>query len=521
MKKLIKIGVLSVISFSGVVTSCRDNNFGDDFNKDVFGTYKADYKSLLSGAIMDFGTTSGLASMAYQMYPNLFVQHWAQVTYTTEQQYGDNAGAWSRYYANQLQNLNHIINDYSGNPTQEMLLQGSKENMVGVSKIMRSIIMKRVTDTYGDAPFTEANKYSTGVYQPKYDKQQDIYKMLITDLKEARDGLSTASKAPTGDVLYYGNINNWKKLANSVILQATLQLQGTSLESWAKTEYAAALSNQAGVIETLAQEAWYTISPSTTYPNPYAAFRAADYRISRQLTESMKGNATSFNVTSNHTPDYRLTLYSSSSDMNGTGLPYGYNTADLGAAGYKTSGTAQVSTRFRSNNSPMNLMTAGYTYLNRAEGAALGWSKENVSDLLALAITRNYQTLEDKYTTGTAPLTGNKISTMLNAATGKTYMSEYIVARTADLQQFGAIKVISEEKWVTLFMNGFDAWSEFRRTGVPALKPAPSALNGGVIPTRLRYPQEEVSFNNANYLEGVKGLKPAEDKNTSKVWWDN
>lgn len=380
--------------------------------------------------------------------------------------------------------------------------------------------MKRVTDTYGDAPYTESNKYAQGLYLPKYDKQEDIYKALIADLKAGRDMLNTATKAPTGDVLYYGSLTKWKKLANSVILQATLQLQGTSLNNYAKTEFQSALSNAAGVIQTTADEAWFTISPSSTYPNPYSAFRSADYKISRELVESLKGASNAFNRTSNHTPDVRLTLYATTGTMSATGLPYGYNSAGLAAAGYVASSATTVSTKFRSNNSPMNLMTSAYTYLNRAEAAALGWTTEDAAALLTLAITRNYEALDLNYVTGTAPFTGNKISTLVNTATGNTYLSEYIAARVADITTFGAQRVVCEEKWVTLFMNGFDAWAEYRRTGFPNLLPAPSALNGGVIPTRMRYPQEEVSFNNANYINGLQGLTPGEDKNTSKVWWD-
>lgn len=512
--KNIRISIFITALLGLSLTSCKDEDFGDDYNKDLYGIYKSDYKSLLSGAIMDFGQNGGLASNVYQIMPQLFVQYQSQVVYTTEQTYGDTAGGWARFYVNQLQNLNVIIDAYSNNPTAEMQLQGSTENMIGVSKIMKAIIMKRITDTYGDAPLSDANKVDQQTYTPKYDKQEDIYKQIIADLKAGRDMINTAKTAPTGDILYYGNLTRWKKLANSVLLQATLQLSKKypSSTGFAATEFSLALSNSAGVIENLADEAWFTINPSNSYPNPLSAFRAADYRISRELVESLKGSANSFNRTSNHTPDRRLTLYASAGTMSAVGLPYGYNTADLGAAGYSTAGTSTISTKFRSNNSPINLMTSGYTYLNRAEAAALGWTSENAANMLTLGITRNYQTLDAKYVTGTAPFTGTPIAT--------TYAATYAAARVADMSVSGANRVIGEEKWIALFMNGFDAWSEWRRTGYPSLLPAPSAVNGGVIPRRIRYPQEEINFNNANYSQAVKNLLPAEDKNTSKIWWD-
>ncbi|MBL3549307.1 SusD/RagB family nutrient-binding outer membrane lipoprotein [Chryseobacterium sp. KMC2] len=517
LNKLNKIVFYSLLI--GITVSCNDENYAEDFNKDQYGIYTANYKSLLAGAIMNFGQNAGERSNAYLMMPVLFSQYQSQVVYTTEQTYGDTPGTWGRYYTNQIANLNAIISAYSNNPSSEILLQGSAENMIGVSKIFRAIIMKRVTDTYGDAPFSEATQATSGILLPKYDKQQTVYESIIADLKSGRDMLNSSSTSPIGDILYYGDVNKWKKLANSVLLQATLQLSKKypSATGYAATEFNSALSNSAGVIETVADEAWFTISPTNSYPNPYSDFRSADYRISRELVESLKGSSNIFNKTSNHTPDTRLTLYANSGTMSAVGLPYGYNSNDLAAAGYSTSGVTTVNVKFRSNSSPINLMTAGYTYLNRAEAAAKGWTGEIVSNVLSKGIILNYNTLDDHYVlnanpSGSSnPFGGTKITP--NAAA-------YAGARVADIVTFGAERVIGEEKWIALFMNGFDAWAEFRRTGYPALLPAPSAVNGGVIPRRIRYPIEEVNFNNSNYLKGVQGLSPAEDKNTSKVWWD-
>lgn len=510
--KHLKLVVFSALVVGSALTSCRDEDFGADYNKDEYGIYKADYKSLLSGAIMDFGQNGGLASNANIMMPNLFVQYQSQVLYTTEQTYGDTPGAWSRYYVNQLKNLNAIITAYA-TPTAEMALQGSPENMIGVSKIMRAIIMKRITDTYGDVPFTEANMVDAGIYLPKYDKQEALYDAIFADLKSGRDMINTATTKPTGDILYYGNLGRWQKLANSVLLQASLQLSKKypSVGQKAANEFNAALANPAGVIENIADEAWFTINPSQSYPNPVSAFRAADYRISRELVESMKGSANTFNKTSNHTPDRRLTIYAQTGTMAAVGLPYGYTSDGLAAAGYSTAGTTTLSTKYRSNNSPISLMTSGYTYLNRAEAAQRGWTAESATAMLTLGITRNYETLDNHYVTGTAPFTGTPIAA--------TYAATYAAARVVDMGA-NALQVIGEEKWIALYMSGFDSWSEFRRTNYPALTPAPNAVNGGVIPTRIRYPQEEVNFNNANYLQGAQGLLPAVDKNTSKVWWN-
>jgi hypothetical protein len=79
---------------------------------------------------------------------------------------------------------------------------------------------------------------------------------------------------------------------------------------------------------------------------------------------------------------------------------------------------------------------------------------------------------------------------------------------------------IMDQKWIALFGQGVDAWTEFRRTGFPKL-PAkdPRAIfeNDGVVPTRLPYPTTEYSLNKAKLDEGVK--MNGTDNMKTKLWW--
>ena len=497
--KINKVIILSLLGIMGL-QSCNDENFGENYNQNEYGIYSSDYKSLMAGAFGQFALRGG---NNFYMKPILYSQYQSQVIYTSESQYNQEGGQWDWYYVRALNNFDKIIADYSSpNVTPMMEDQGSASNMIGVSKIMRAIIYKKLTDAYGDLPYSEANKIYEDIKTPKFDTQESIYKSLINNLKEGRDLLNAAEKAPVGDLVYRGDVLKWKKLANSVLLQASLQLSKKypSASGYAATEFNSALNNSAGVIEVVADEAWHTFNVDAGVINPLNPFRRADYRLSAELVESLKGTNSIFNITSNHTNDARRSVYASN---NNPGLPYGYNTSDLAAAGHNTSGKTQISTKFTGVESPMNFMTAGYTYLNRAEASALGWTTEDIPTMLTNGIKLNYQTLEDHYNTA--------ISSSANS---------YIAARVADIATFGAKRIIGEEKWVALFNNGFDAWSEFRRTGYPNLKPAPSSINGGTIPRRLQYPVNEQIFNSSNYNEGVSRLSPSVDLNTSKVWWD-
>ncbi|NJX16930.1 SusD/RagB family nutrient-binding outer membrane lipoprotein, partial [Tamlana crocina] len=80
-----------------------------------------------------------------------------------------------------------------------------------------------------------------------------------------------------------------------------------------------------------------------------------------------------------------------------------------------------------------------------------------------------------------------------------------------------AIERIAEQRWIHLFMNGYEAWSEWRRTGFPNDFVQPE---GRPVPTRLAYPDNE-TFNNAeNYNAAVERQFGGEDSIYGTVWWD-
>jgi hypothetical protein len=80
-----------------------------------------------------------------------------------------------------------------------------------------------------------------------------------------------------------------------------------------------------------------------------------------------------------------------------------------------------------------------------------------------------------------------------------------------------AIEQIANQRYVHLFMHGYEAWSEWRRTGYPDNLIAP---NGKAIPTRLGYPDNE-AFNNAeNYNEALQRQFAGQNTQYGKVWWD-
>jgi len=483
MKKL-KYIALSLLFALG---ACDNVDFGDT-NQNPNGAGEANTASLMAGAMSRYSTLSG---RDYLIKPTLYVQYQSQVTYTDEMLYNEAASSWYSYYVQTLSNLQLVININSdeANHTSILLSQGAPVNQIGVANIFKAIIFKRITDTWGDCAYSQALK-DNEFLTPAYDSQSDIYEGMIASLKESRDMMDSSLIGPTGDIIFGGNVEKWQKLANSLILQFSMQLSKKypSSSGYAATEFNSALSNVNGVIEDLSDEAWFSYNADFT--NPWSANRKPDYFLSQEFTDALKGLGT----TSNTTADARLNAFSTDAALDG--VPYGYSDGS-GA------GRSQMSDLIWTEEAPLQLMTAAYTYLNRADAANLGWTSENSADMLEMGINMSYETIDDHY--------GTSISGDAAA---------YASARVADIGTNSATQVIAEEKWVALFPSGFDAWSEWRRTEYPTLVPATDYLNNGTIPRRYVYPTEESSLNASSYSSGVSNLSPSTDNNSSKMWWD-
>ena len=89
------------------------------------------------------------------------------------------------------------------------------------------------------------------------------------------------------------------------------------------------------------------------------------------------------------------------------------------------------------------------------------------------------------------------------------------------------LEKIMIQKWIALFPNGQEAWTEWRRTGYPKLNQVQTNRGQGVTREggirRMVYP---VSFyqsaeDRANYEEALKLLGGLDkDKATTQLWWD-
>ena len=522
-----KIKVLLLTFFLAVnFFACENVDFGD-MNVNKNGSVEPSTAGLLAGAIMSYSTFTNRSGVTI---PTLLVQYQAQVTYTDEMQYAETPYGWATYYNNVLFPLNEIIritSDPANANDPALLKNGALVNQRGVAMILKAVVMKRVTDVYGDVPMSEALQ-GLGNVTPAYDTQEDIYNQIIADVKAGRDMIDATKPAVVGDLIYNGSSNAWRRFANSFLLQTTLQLSRVypNAGQMAANEFAAALAHPAGVVETVAQEAWFPYLNLVGFRNPWNGNRAADYFMSAEFINSLNGcgpggtPCTALDLNGNVTPnptssrvaDPRKLVYVRHDHQARQGVPYGFRSAS-------GSQRAQMSTRYYWNaTSKLPLMTAAYTWLNRAEAMQRGWTTaatdpsafDTPVDLFQQGMTLSFASLQNKANVESAALTTPVTPPTIDG-------TAYIAARVAQAGTVPMLQLIAEEKWKVLYGQAFDAWAEWRRIGLPTLVPAFDAVNSGEIPSRFLYPNEEPALNGTNYDAAI--ARQGADQNTTDIWW--
>lgn len=183
--------------------------------------------------------------------------------------------------------------------------------------------------------------------------------------------------------------------------------------------------------------------------------------------------------------------------------------------------------------SPVKLMCAAEVYFLRAEGAAIwNWDMDGTAQEL---YETGVKTSFDEWSAGDA-------TAYLNDDSSKA--APYIdpVSSTYDIPKgdplLPAITIkwndgdntekkqerILTQKWLALYPDGQEAWSEFRRTNYPKLFPVVSNQSGGTIDTktqirRMPYPTSEYQSNKDNVNKGVQ-LLGGPDNGGTQLWWD-
>lgn len=386
------------------------------------------------------------------------------------------SATWDNIYTNALVNFESVINlskEGGANPNS---------NYTGIALTMRSFAFAYLTDVFGPIPYSKALKGASeeSINSPTYDDMESIYAGLLADLNLANEKLVVGGPAVAGDIMFNGDILKWKKFTNSL----TLRLANRQ----AAIKPAA---SQAIMREILADPDKF---PVFTSNNDFAQLLHVDVIGSRNKMFDVFSTRSDWNVSSTlidkllALEDPRISVYAQPL-ANGSfaGLPNGLTDAAAG-----TFNASRIGTKYLSPNAPSILMTYAELLFIKAEAALDGNIPGSAATFFEEAIKASF------------------------AQNGLTMPANYMV-------KVGAVtkEAILTQKWIALFGQGVEAWTEYRRTGypvMPAKHPNSVFSNDGILPTRLEYPTSEYSLNRDNLEDGLRHLGGI-DNMRSPLWW--
>ena len=404
--------------------------------------------------------------------------------------------------------------------------QVSDELYLALGELYRVAVMARVTDTYGPIPFSKMGVDNS--LNAAYDSQKEVYTQLFASLDEII-GVLTANVAMTipagSDRVYGGAIGKWAKFANTLKLRLALRVVYADADL-ARRKAEEAVNSEAGIMENAADGAFRTVSDH----NPWERFMPnwSDARIAADLTCYMNG----YN-------DPRREVY------------FGQTTFGRGAETYcgLPRGIRQTTYHGESHGySCMNvtvsddirILPASEAAFLCAEGALRGWNMKGI-DARTWYEKGISLSFEERGVSGAAAYIADATSKPadfndpLNYYRSQTTGSSVTIAWDENSDFETGLERIITQKWIAIFPNCMEAWSEYRRTGYPRLMPAYDNLSVANTVSdregarRISYPTDEYRENRANISDAVAKLNAESsevvsynsgDNMGTHVWWD-
>lgn len=536
--------------------SCSDE-YMENMNTDPSKAATIDPNAQLTTAQLQ--TYGDLSMMEiYRNYHYAFTQQlmgcWNTTNYGGRHTLDNNemSRIWTSFYTQSLKNI--IDAQYR---TAE---DAEKVNINSVLRIYRVYLMSIITDTYGDAPFSEAGLgFLEGKFNPKYDKQEDIYNAFFLELEDAVNKIDPTKDKVTGDLIYAGDVTKWQQLANSLRLRFAMRISNVN-PTKAQTEFENALAANGGVITDASSDA---LIKYMTIAFSFGQEAYSDYRgnsLSQLLFGSDPANnpsylcSTFFNQLYNSgdprtfkisrcyydglmsatSPDNRVDI---TQEMIEKGIdfsprdpgayswepwPTGYDSdicAELAVNNPSVTATMarevepKLANNFLKSDNPGVVMTSAEVKFLMAEATVKKWNVGSVS-------------AEDLYKQGVRAamdfLTDNYGCTATTDAEFDAFIQDKGAFGHTDNQK---LEAINTQAWILHFTNPAECWANVRRSGYPKLKsPAEYGfgqyLTGGTeIPVRLCYPVLESSYNKKSYNEAIERMGGTDNWH-SLLWWD-
>ncbi len=508
MRKYMKYAAAFLMA--GVVSACTDNF--EEINTDPNQPPVVPTSALLTSAqkqLMDHTWdewTNGRRGMQ-------LAQYWASNQYSDESRYAFRSSIsnnyWLYFYAGRgavdgttpngggMRDLDEIIRLNTEFPDENAGSFGTNANQIAVAQTLKVWIMQIVTDTWGNAPYSQALNIEE-YPNPAYDSQEEIYNAFLGQLTDASNSVELNGLGPAGDAIYNGDMMKWKKFINSLKLRVAMRMADAA-PSVAQAAVAEAV--EAGVMESNDDSALFPYLPNAPNNNPLNEDYKTrnDFAISNVLIDKLQ-----------ELNDPRISFYAAptansvaAGDPQYVGEVYGLD--EVNAAATQNDDISQRPESILAPNSPGIYMQYSEVAFLLAEAVERGFISGSAAEYYNMGVTASMNYWNDG---------------SLTQADIDAYLAQPSVAYDAQIASgMSWNEVIGQQKWLSLYMQGIEAWTEYRRLDFGVLQmPADGALEGNGIPLRITYPLDEQSANAESYAAAVAAQGP--DLLDTRLWWD-
>jgi len=552
--KLIVFTLLCVVA-----TSCTDDF--DEINTSQSG-FTADEVSAKF-----FLTSSQISLYAPDRFPYWRAHLIHSDRYAGHFTFGHNASWWSdglgySYNGGYTDAAYGWLSGYFGNVKSFADLTGTgaefeNEYMYAMSLIMKGLYFQLYTDTFGMVPFSEAGV--DGILTPKYDSQKDIYKGIIADLDAAMATIGDTERTGVGvndvgsnDIYLGGDLQKWKKLANTLKLRIGMRALGADGDDFATAAITAAMaaplldeaSGSAVMKKDFVISEWASSSYGDVW-NDFGTNGAANWTMGSTLINLLQdnedprlsayakpANGGSFVFTDNDDPDFQQRLDFIVAALDDAGASYTMSvsgaetTIDVPAGQFigqpsRTNGDTYPFMRWNLFSTPSDyvtvkrgtqvdaypeiILTSAEAYFLQAEAIVRGISSGDAQGMFESGIREAMKLWN------------------VSGGAADTYIADQAMADISVGSMDEKLEKIAIQRWLASYTDGFEAWAVVRDTGYPSELAAGvsnqklfelGTLNGA-YPQRLRYGSGAQA--NPNFAAAIAAQGP--DLQGTKLWF--
>lgn len=381
-----------------------------------------------------------------------------------------------------------------------------------LGKFLRAYYYTNMSLQVGDLPVKDALQ-GLSLDKPKYDTQKEVFIQVLKWLEESNTDLTQlitlSDKTLDGDIYYNNDLRKWQKAVNTFRLRVLIHLskQENDTDLKVKIDFANVISNATKypLMNDLAESLQYVWGTNNKYPRNPDNFgnNATRENMAKTYIDLLKSYKDPRLFVVAEPADSQLAKGLKATDFEAyVGASSGEDLADMSSKAGLGQYSFQSRKRYYSSYTGENTFVISYPEMcfNIAEAINKGWTAGNAQDWYERGIKSSllFYGIND----ATAFLAQSNV--------------KYAGNNTAGLAQ------ILNQKYISFFQNsGYEAYYNWRRTGVPIFLVGTGTGNGTKIPVRYLYPKSERTTNMENLSEAIKrqfNVVIAEESINSSLW---